>query len=208
MGIDRNRFLGDYHQVLLYPVCKDVSIDPILFSCCEFTFCDACWKSRVVSSTDKYPTCDRKNDPIIEKRTFQKQLTRVYLNLAMKYTERACSEALTVSNYAEHDASCPLKKFHCYKCGYKGKMMDSKDHDCVRSLKQEKYQLLDEVLDLKVKLKLAQTASSPSTTSMTVIHDEEVDRVIKENMELKKRLQELSSEKEKLQENVWRFPGN
>lgn len=202
MGIDKNRFLGDYYLVFLCPGCKDVSIDPILSPCCESTFCDACWKSRVISSTDKCPTCGRGNCPIVEKRTFQKQLTRVYLNLTMKCTERACGETLTVSNYAEHDASCPLKTFHCYQCGYKGRMMDSKDHDCVRSLKQEKNQLRDEVLDLKIKLKQAQTASSLSTNSINVIHYEEVDRVIKGNIELKKRLQELSSEKEKLKEEL------
>lgn len=67
-------------------------------------------------------------------------------------------------------------------------MMDFNDHDCVRSLKQEKNQLKDEVLDLKVKLKQAQTASSPSTNSIYIIHDEEVDRVIKENIELKKKV--------------------
>lgn len=118
----------------------------------------------------------------------------------MKCLERACNEPLTISTYAGHDATCMLRKYHCYKCGYKGKMLDSKGHDCVRWLKQERNQMQDKLMELTVKLKQAQKSTSSTINVNVPIHDEEVDRVIKENAELKKRMDELSLEKEKLQE--------
>lgn len=202
MGIDKNRFIGDHHQVFLCPVCKNVSSNPILSSCCESTFCDECWTSTMCGPSDKCPSCGQKHDPFIEKKSFQKQLTLVYNNLSMKCLERACGQTLTISTYTDHDATCMLRKYHCYKCGYKGKMLDSKGHDCVRWLKQERNQMQDKVMELTVKLKQAQKSTSNVNSINVPIHDEEVDRVIKENAELKKRIDEISLEKEKLQESL------
>lgn len=191
MGIDKDRFIGDHHQVFLCPVCKDVSSSPILSDCCESTFCDDCWTRQMSEPSDKCPSCNRSNDPIIGKKSFQKQLTLLYNNLQIKCKERSCGEVLTLKNYIDHDSTCPLRKFHCFRCGYKGKMFDTKDHDCVRWLKQERNQLLEKNLELSVKLK---NATSKASEVNVPIHDEEVDRVLKENVELKKSVQKLSDE--------------
>ena len=154
MGIEVARFVGEFFDSFLCPICLDVVEDPIMMSTCEHLFCKVCFDTMVKSSIALCPTCREAANKNGSK-PLNHVLKSIYGSLKMQCMDPSCEEKLTISNYKHHDETCPKINFNCPDCGFNVKKLigeEKIDHNCIQFLKGKIKQLeLELVNNQKVK---------------------------------------------------------
>ena len=148
------RFVGEFFESFLCPICLDVVQDPVMTATCEHLFCKSCFESIVKGSIAQCPTC-REPASRHGSKPLNHVLRSIYWSLKMRCKDPTCDEKLTPSNFQLHDQTCPKVNFNCESCGYNVKKAIGEDevgHNCIEFLKG-KIKLLESELTKNQMLK-------------------------------------------------------
>lgn len=126
MGIEVERFSGDFHQQFICSVCLDVVEDPVITPC-DHLFCKSCFTSGC---------CPECRQSVQQTKPMNRILRNVYESLKIKCLSNDCHEEILVSNYKNHDKTCAKAYKGCQTCG-----CSSPDHDCIEFLSQRVFAL-------------------------------------------------------------------
>lgn len=145
MGIPSCRFVSDQHEQFICAICLDVSDNPVVTKECEHIFCASC-----INSTEliRCPACNQELESAAGNseatRVISGLLRRVYYNMKLRCLNPTCDTVLLISDYENHDASCPITFDICNDCEFKQRRSPDNNHSCVKVLKFENKILIKE----------------------------------------------------------------